>query len=286
MIFMNTSLKQRLEFIDLCLHFYGRVSRAMLTKYFQVGTATASRTLKSYAERWPKNAELIAGKAGGYVITPDYTTVFDHDVEGALNLLLSGTVINKLPIKTYGPDTVTLSSQLCANTVGEITRALVGNHSIKIDYLSGNSGRSHRIVHPRHLFLGGGAWYYRAFDERHSEYRTFRFSRTASASKFISEVKPDIDNEWNQKIVLSLAPHNKHPNPEAHAMDIGMHETPVVNIQASEVVAGFLMTDKRVDCSQYGDLNPFEYPLRLMNRSEISDVASMAIAPGFRKINT
>jgi len=50
----------------------------------------------------------------------------------------------------------------------------------------------------------------------------------------------------------------------------------------SAVVAGFVLTDLRVDCSANGSLDPLEYPLRLMNRSELTSVESMAIAPGYR----
>lgn len=280
---MNTSLEQRLSFIDLCLYFYGRVSRNILIEYFQIGTATSSRTFKEYMDRWPDNVRLLQGKTGGYVLTEKFFPMFNHQSESALDLLSSGKITKHLSIETYGPNQAVFSATLDSEIVAPITRAMVSQTAVSITYASGTSGYSQTIVHPKHLFQGGGAWYYRAFDELHKEYRTFRFSRTTSANSVKGSIFQRVDKQWNEFVILSVAPHNRHPNPEAHAMDLGMCNRPVINIKTNKVVAGFILTDFRVDCSLYGELDPYEYPLRLMNRNELLDVTSMTIAPGFRK---
>lgn len=280
---MDTSIDQRLRFIDMSLEYTGRATRAMLVDYFQIGTATASRAFKEYSARWPANAIVLPGKNGGYIRARNYVTAFRHAPEAALELLCFGEVKILLPVVTYGPLSCTLPSCLDGEKVACCTRALVDGTPVRIRYMSSTSGGSERVVHPNHLFQGGGAWYFRAFDEKSGEHRTFRFSRVLDAVEIESEDKTPVDKEWNEEIILSLAPHPLHPNPEAHARDLGMCDRPVVNMRVNTVVAGFLLTDRRVDCSKHGDLDPLEYPLRLMNRAEVSAISSLAIAPGFRK---
>jgi WYL domain len=280
---MHENIEDRLKLIDQCLFFYGYVSRSMLVEYFDIGTATASRALKSYQENWPDNAKLQKGKSGGYFITSNFIPSFKHLAEDGLNLLCNGTITQRLQLKTYGPEQLFEASRLNATTVGCVTRAMVNKNAVKIQYISGTSGYSDRIIHPRYVFQGGGAWYVRAYDELHEEHRTFRFSRIMKSESVYSADLPKDDTEWKEEIILSLAPHTKHPNPEAHAIDLGLSNRPVINVKSNNVVAGFLLTDLRVDCSEYGDLNPFEYPLRLMNREDLRDKSSLSFAPGFKK---
>lgn len=279
---MDSHLKQRLESIDMYLLFYGRVNRGVLVDHFNIGTATASRSLGEYISRWPENAKFIAGKAGGYFHSETFRPAFKHDANKALRLLCTGSFEQQLRNPTYGPQAQGFTRQLEPGIVAPITRAMVVNAAVRIVYISGSSGQGSRVVHPRSVFFGAGAWYYRAYDENHGEYRTFRFSRTFETVVTKSKETPSEDVEWSSEVVLSLAPHTRHSNPDAHAMDLGMADQSVSNITTNPVVAGFTLTDMRVDCSEHGSLDPFEYPLRLMNRDELETVASMAISPGYR----
>lgn len=279
---MDTHAAQRLELIDMHLFFYGRINRGILVEHFNIGTATASRTLREYIERWPENAQLIAGKSGGYFYKDSFEPAFNHDTNKALHLLCTGGVVQQLCVQNYGPPVPAFTKLLDAALVAPIMRAMVARGAVKIAYVSGTSGQDTRVVHPRNIFYGGGAWYYRAYDEIHGEYRSFRFSRTLTVTASKGNHIPGGDCEWNERAILSLAPHNRHPNPEIHAMDLGMTDKLVTNILTNAVVAGFVLTDLRVDCSVHGSLDPYEYPLRLMNRDELEAVESMAIAPGYR----
>ena len=90
-----------------------------------------------------------------------------------------------------------------------------------------------------------------------------------------------LDPQWEEMVNLTISPHDKHPFPEALALDIGVEKGCAQNIVCNAVVAGFLLNDLRVDCSKGGSLNPSEYPFRLINLKELEGVESMKIAPGY-----
>ena len=278
---VDSNLEQRLQLIDMHLMFQGRVNRSTLIDHFNVGTATASRTFKTYFEANPHNGYFVGGKKGGHYIADDFEPAYEHDTDRVLQLLCSGLVSYQLNTKTYGPPSTGLPNALCAVSVATVTRAMVSGKAVRIDYTSGTSGAASRTIHPHNIFAGGGAWYCRAFDEKSREFRTFRFSRITQATSSDSSLMVGEDGEWNASVVLSISPHNRHPNPQAHSFDLGMSDTAVYNQHTNAVVAGFLLTDLRVDSSEHGVLNPFEYPLRLLNREELEGVGSMSIAPGF-----
>jgi predicted DNA-binding transcriptional regulator YafY len=118
----------------------------------------------------------------------------------------------------------------------------------------------------------------------HDEFRTFRFSRIlglADTEEGVSYPDTRQDDDWNEFVTLTLAPHNKHPARDALAVDLGLKDRPVSNASVNKAIAGFVLTDLRVDCSKAAVLNPQEYPLQLQNRSELLDIESMKLAPGF-----
>lgn len=276
------SNKQRLEQIDRFLCFYGRVSRDMLVEVLAISTATASRSLREYCSAYPKSIRLVSGQSGGYRTSDNFTPQADYDAEAALKLICDGAIANTINIPTFGPKQTSIKRvKLRAEVVAPITRAIVSSSAVNIAYTSGSSGSTERIVHPNHVFSGGSSWYFRAFDQKSAEYRTFRFSRvtTAKACKHTAPVMED--NDWNKVVTLTIMPHDKHPHPEAHALDIGVIEGRAQNVLSNAVIAGFLLNDLRVDCSASGSLDPLEHPFRLINPHELTDIGSMKIAPGY-----
>lgn len=272
----------RLEQIDRFLCFYGRVSRDMLVEVLGISTATASRSLREYCSVHPKSIKLVSGQSGGYRVSDNFIAKVNYDAEAALQLICNGTITNTINIPTYGPEhTAIRRVGLRTEIVAPITRAIVSSSAASIAYTSGSSGVTERIVHPSHVFSGGGAWYFRAFDEKSAEYRTFKFSRV-TAARDCEQIAPVIeDSDWKKVVILTIIPHDKHPHPEANALDIGVMKGRVQNVQSNAVIAGFLLNDLRVDCSAGGSLNPLEYPFRLINLHELVDIGSMKIAPGY-----
>ena len=92
---------------------------------------------------------------------------------------------------------------------------------------------------------------------------------------------PDIDHQWQTQVNLTIAPHDKHQHPEAHAQDLGAAKGTAQNLTCNAVVAGYFLNDLRVDCSKDGSLNPLEYPFRLLNLQELVGVDSLKIALGY-----
>ena len=289
---MSTSsshAQKRLALIDLYLAFFGRCSRADLSAHFDAAPATATRAFKDYRDAFPEKLTYSVSDRC-YKASAGFMPAFEHDVLRALTLFAYGQDSNKIPGQFYGTDSpALLTAPLVVSAVAPITRAIASGGGVEVEYSSGTSGATVRTLFPTSVFQGGGAWYFRALDIVHSEYRSFRFSRVGSAYPTVRQRSKEqlfSDPEWDVPITLTLAPHPNRPNHAGLKEDLGLSDKPVKNIMVKPAICGFVLTDLRVDCSLNGDMNPFEYPLRLMNRHEIQGVSSMVIAPGFKPAPT
>lgn len=280
----DLSHRKRLQLIDFYLYFFGKVQRTDLILHFDIGIATATRTLKEYRSLYPDNIEYDVSSRS-YKPKQGYRSSSPMDPEKALMLLAYGLEVTPIkrssePLWSIGDFTAPLE----ASIVSTITTALVSHDTVSVTYSSGTSGESERSFAPHSTFKGGGAWYVRGYDYKKKEFRTFRLSRIVSADpEFDKTDAPDesMDAEWNDHIVLSIGPHPKRKNQQALKEDLGLTDKPVKNLHIRECLAGFAMNDLRVDCSEEGSLNPYEYHLRLLNRHEVKNVGSMIISPGF-----
>lgn len=277
-------ITKRLALIDQYLLFRGQVSRADLINHFDIGIATASRTLKEYRAKFPDNMEYSVSDRS-YVSASQFKSAYEHNVSQALALIAYGLEIREIEGARFGQaGPAPFSAPLSSDVVSYVTRAMVGGKPVDIEYASGSSGGTKRTIIPHSLFQGGGAWYIRAFDALRLEYRTFRLSRVRSAEnskESLTRFRGKPDTEWENQITLTLAPHPRRENQEALREDLGLNDKPVKNVTTNAVTAGFVLIDLRVDCSPEGALNPYEYHLRLMNLHELRNVESMKIAPGF-----
>lgn len=281
---LTPHMRRRLEAIDLALAYTGRVNRAVLMNQFDIGVATASRTLKQYRTLHPENVTYSVSDRS-YVVSEQFAPVFEHDAGRALQVLAYGLTTQEVHGPRYGVQKPSqLAAALSPRRVSCITRAMVSRSAVRIGYSSATSGISKRVVAPHSLLEAGGVWYFRCFDYKSSEFRTFRFSRvTAAATAVMTEVLDRAsDREWNTEVVLTVSPHPQRANQEALRQDLGLTDKPVKNLTVSAAVAGFVLTDMRVDCSPQGTLSPYEYPLRILNLYELSDVGSMTFSPGYR----
>jgi hypothetical protein len=270
--------------IDTYLLYWGKVQRKDLTAHLGVGNVTATRIFSDYSANNP-GALLMDPSAKAYVYTDSFTPITSPTPETVLPLMAYGVEHKQIKTTGFGPPTPSaVLAALCPEKVSAITRAMVSKMGVKISYSSNTSGPSERTVYPHALFIGGGAWYFRAFDAQSSKYRTFRFSRVKGVGK--SEGGPEhsfktVDAEWNSEITLTLAPHTKYKWKDALAMDLGLTDKPVSNLTVNKVMAGHVLTDLRVDCSPDASLNPNQYFLQLMNVHELAGVGSLKIAPGY-----
>lgn len=277
-------MEVRIKFIDQLLAFHGQATRADLVRFFGVGTATASRAFSEYRRRYPGNiAYEIADR--NYRAASTFIPAFEHDVHSALLLLAYGKDVRNVGAPLWSPPEIEqLTAPLSPESIAPLTRALVAGLASEIEYASASSGVASRQVQPHAIFVAGGAWYLRAYDSIRADFRSFRLSRVISAqaaSVGFPEGVADMDASWNTAITLTLAPHPYHPNPESLRRDLGLTDKPVKNVSVPQALAGFTLIDLRVDSSTSGCLDPQQYPLRLMNRHELDDVASLKISPGW-----
>lgn len=285
---MHSDHEPRFTIIDMYIHYWGRLRRQDLQNHFTVGSVTASRVLKSYSDGYPSNVRYSVSHRA-YVWSEFFHPKHLPPSEVALEILANGRASQPVSTRRYGPEEPRFRSPLAPELVGAVTRAMVSQEVVSVSYVSGTSGASNKTLLPHAIFESGGAWYFRAYDWDKEGFRTFRFNRVVSIlNNYLSSgcentVDVSMDSEWHTPVVLTLGPHSRHPRPQALQLDLGLDGRPVKNIIANSVTAPFLLTDLRVDCSEKAILNPFEYPLQLMNRSEVKSIQSMALAPGFQQ---
>lgn len=287
--FMSSTEDIHNSFIDSLIFFTGRITRSDLVSRFGVGTATASRRLSEYVN---KRSEWISSSSSlkGYI--SDWNQCSRHiesqscdSSEAMLEYLAYGRINLSITSQGYGETYSTLLGSLRQDVVALVTRALVQERGVQIVYYSsskGNkTGNETRTIFPKKLFSSGGAWYFRGFDVSKDKFRTFRFSRIAAANESDLLPPPNLnDSDWESPCILSLTPHPGHKQQEALRMDLHLEPGRVRNISTNKVLAGFILNELRVDCSLDGNLNPEEYPTRLLNLDELRDIESLRIAPG------
>lgn len=270
--------------IDTYLLYWGRAQRKDLMRHLGIGSVTATRIFNEYSKLNP-GALLINPSKKAYVYTAGFKPLEWPSPESVLPLLAYGIEQTQRAAICYGPASPrVVTAALCAKKVSAITRAMVSGVGVAMSYISGTSGVSTRHVYPHAVFMSGGVWYFRGYDDKSRSFRTFRFSRVELVGE--EELLPEylktlVDEDWNSSATLTVAPHSRHPQKDALAMDLGLQDRPVSNIDVNRAIAGFVLTDLRVDCSINASLNPFEYHLQLMNRHELGDIDSLKIAPGY-----
>lgn len=282
---METQAELRLKQVDYYLMFWGKVGRSDLMRHSDIAIATASRTLKMYRELYPENMSFDVSQRR-YMASDSFTAKYRHNPHSVLRHLAYGIEERQLSSPKYGAAVVQeFMAALNVELVAVITSAVVQECAVDIHYVSASSEAGERCVIPQHIFSSQGSWYFRAYDRARKSYRNYRFSRVLSAerSKSCGLDKLPQDEHWNIPVTLTLAPHQEHPNPEALRMDLGLTEKPVSNIVTNAAMAGFVLSDLRVDCSAKVELSPYQFPLQLMNLHELGNVDSLRLAPGFSR---
>jgi hypothetical protein len=281
---LDPQTDDRYRFIDFLLLFKGRLSRSELVKRFAIGEATASRTISGFLKVYPDVVEYL-GPRKGYAVKKGFSPAYQHNAKEGLRYIASGVLHQTIEIECYGATHHNLQRQLDVECVSAITRAIISQHEVSIQYVSATSGAKTRSVVPHAVFTAGGAWYFRAYDVSTYEFKTFKFTRLAAAytigkaesAKHLSKR----DDAWYRMRIVKLTPHPRNPSPDAQWLDLDVKDGHVKELLVSEACLGFVLTDLRVDCSKGNKLGCYEYPLVLKNREELKGIDSMSIAPGF-----
>lgn len=274
----------RFRFMEFLLLFKGGFTRAEIVKRFEIGEATASRAISAFTERYPA-ALTYMGPRKGYVAQKGFAPEYEHAAEDGLMYVMSGKVVQRVDVATYGVVEYSLAVALPILPVSAITRAIVNKHDLSVEYVSTSSGLKSRLLAPHSLFVSGGYWYFRAYDYNSNEYRTFKINRVRTAVDLKRDGEPtnpkSRDDGWNRLRVVKLIPHPRNPMPNAQLLDLGVKDDEVKEITVSEACLGFVLNDLRVDCSEGHRLNCYQYPLALLNRNELMGVDSLSITPGY-----
>lgn len=264
--------RERLTYIDFCLEFFGNIARNDLTQRFQMGLASSSRDFATYKELAPDNL-VLKHETKRYYRTDAFKPLFEHDPEAALSCFSSELAI-EAPL---GPAQVVTAVGLIKarqHIVAALTRAIISNQSLLIEYASLSSGLTRREIVP-HAFLNSGhRWHVRGFDRKSQQFRDFVCTRIINVKSIDlspnEREKQDHDVEWQQQVTLQLVPHPSHKHPQAIELDFQMqNQTLALTLRLTE--AKYLLRSWSVDVTSNHALSPDQHHLWLKNNTEISN---------------
>ncbi|WP_108652984.1 WYL domain-containing protein [Dongshaea marina] len=278
--------RERLAFIDFSLEFIGEISRAELTSHFQTGLAAATRDLTAYKELAPENMHLVH-QTKSYHRAEDFKPLFEHDPEMVLNTLMHGfgdglASGNQHSVICF--DAVRLIQPRSA-IIGTLMRAIHSKRAVQCRYVSLSSGETERTLVPHSLVNNGHRWHVRAFDRSRNAFRDFVCTRFLAAQVAEVTSQPhelrDADKQWNRIVDLELIPHPGINNPQAIELDYGMQNGKRI-LEVRAALAGYLLRQWSVDCSEGHQLSGSEHQLALANPQALYGVSNIAIAPGYQ----
>ena len=274
----------RMRYIEFCLIYKGEVSRSDLIRKFGIKEASATRDLKQYMDDTnSKNAHFDSRLKKHLILDKTFVPLFKITDEEALFWLKVESFSTTNEFLTYRFKRLSLPGQ---NVLAPISRAIINNKCVKIEYMSLNSGKgADRVVIPHAIFDDGLRIYIRVFDRKRNKFLDFSASRVVNAKLLEEEPKESEmkknDDEWNKIIDLSLVPHPKIDHKEVVEYEYKMiREKLKVSIRSS--LAGYFLRVWNVDCSSHATLPHKTYHLYFENRKEFEENSNIKLlAPGF-----
>ena len=263
--------RERLNYIDFCLQFFGDIARNDLIQRFQMGLASCSRDFATYKELAPDNM-VLKHETKRYYRGETFKALFDHNGEQALSYFSKGGSAEF----SLGNANVVSAVDLInadADIIAALTRAIAAGQAVSIDYASLSSGLSSRDIIP-HAFLNSGhRWHVRAFDRKSQQFRDFvctRITRAETLSKQLGAgEQSEYDNEWNTNVTLVLVPHPTLKYPRAIELDYQMHNQKLeLTLRVAE--AKYLLRHWNVDVTEEGTMGSNLHHLWLKNSNDIA----------------
>ena len=231
--------------------------------------------------------ELIH-KSKTYHRTPQFKPLFEHETETIIHELTCGlgmpypnqlqqACINK--VNLVNPSSIFISV---------VMRAIVNNKALECEYVSLMTGAKYRIIIPHSFVNNGQRWHVRAYDRNSDSFKDFVITRFKQLEIIDSDITmnemKESDNQWNRIVDLTLIPHPKLQIPEAIELDYSM-KGGQLNIQVRAALAGYMLNQWNVDCSDSYNLNPNQYQLALKVREALFAVENAQLAPGYQEIS-
>lgn len=277
--------RERLWQIDFLARFRGQVTRQDLVQRFGIALSNATRDLSTYRDLAPQNLDYDHSERV-YRRTRQFQPLFSYDREHTLQTLTLGQAIGfeacDQPILVNAAPSL---NQPDLDILATVSRAIYAAVPMRIDYVSLSSGETTREIVPHSLVNTGLRWHARAFCRTHEEFRDFVLTRITAAEELGGAVdtREQVveDRQWNQEVVLELAPHPRSVYPRAIELDYGLAPGEILQCIVRAATAGYLLRRWGVDCSPGAVLPPEQYHLALQNLKSVSEQASLSIAPGF-----
>ena len=181
----NSSLAERLAYIDFKLQFTGFVKRSEIGEMFNVADAAASKALGEYGKRFEGNIEYDASLKVNVISKKTFRSMLKFDAEIALGMLANGFNKNKLLSPSSNliayEKIDRVSNKLSVDYVAKITRAISGGYCIECKYISENSpNHGTRVIAPLAIMHDGTTWMFRGYhrdDPDGKFFKNFHFSR-------------------------------------------------------------------------------------------------------------
>lgn len=264
--------KDRLEFIDFSLEFYGRVSRQWLSKCLQLATASCTRDIALYRQIASDNLEMRHQDKAFYR-TDKFTALFIHSPQKSLANLARYSLqelTNSQVSRDASP--FMLSNWLLYPNMAvtaAVNRAIVSYSVVAIEYESLRAGSIGTEIVPVAIFHGFCGWYVRAYDLSASQFLDFSLSRILSvvqSTRLVSMLDIPVDTMWNTIVELTLVPHPSVLNRRAIELMYGMSKGRLI-LAVNAVVAAHILKRENIVVSN----NDALLPERLLSlQSELS----------------
>ncbi|MFZ6707667.1 WYL domain-containing protein [Undibacterium sp. TC9W] len=282
--------RERLAFIEFRLWFLGTVTRKEVMDRFDIASAAGTRDLVLYRELAPGNV-LYEGKM--YHYQESFQPLFQHQPDRVLSALCSGFGDGERGIgaSLLTHDIPNRLNQPALLDLARVTRAIRGEHPLRLTYHSMKIGPSKREIVPLALVDSGLRWHVRAYDRSKQEFRDLVLTRMDD----ISDIKPcdkshvlqaheqlAADEQWQRIVHIELQPHPSHPYPGSIMRDYGM-KNGKLEVKLRAAIAGYVLRQWQVDCSPDGKLEGSNSRLRLADLSVLEEVSNAVLAPGYQK---
>ncbi|KPH63431.1 WYL domain-containing protein [Pseudoalteromonas porphyrae] len=235
--------RRRFNFIELIIHWEGRLTTNHLQKHFAISRSSASNIIQDYIQFYPQSLRYNSSLKG-YEATKDFSPcLIDLDLTAYLKLA------------NQGEDTLTwqqftwLSSPLISiepHKIRGVLRALNQGLRVDVGYASVSSPEfESRIISPHNLIFDGMRWHVRAYCEKNSGFRDFVLTRFNGECEFEGGAQYDQSHDtlWQTQLTVVIEPDPRLTPERAHiiALDHQMTKQPNGRYQRKITVRAALL---------------------------------------------
>lgn len=277
---LRQSVIQRLTFIEQRLYWEGRLVKQDLVDHFGISLPQASLDVATY-QRHVQGAMAYDPKEKAFLPSETFEPKWmAPDARGYLSqllLLADEAITEKESWLGTAPSLAAIPKvrrRLDAKVLRAVVAAIRSKKALEISYQSmSSSERTSRWVAPHGLAFDGFRWHTRVWCYKKSMFIDLVLARfLAVGSTRPAEVDGRVDREWNEHIVVKLAPHPELPlaHQKAIELDYGMEDG---HIGVRMRVALFYYFERHL-CLDI-EAEPKRKQVVILNRAEIDS----ALAP-------